>query len=123
MVSSIAIYCLHTVKWFQVLLFNTDSFICTVTWFQVLLFIACTQLNSFKYCYLILIVLFAHSYMVSSIAIYRKNKNKEMNMVQEKKNKRLEILATLAILHPPQKYPFNKIFLGREKIVLDLFNY
>ena len=36
MVSSIATYCLHTVKWF---------------W--VLLFIVCTQLNGFEYCYLL----------------------------------------------------------------------
>ena len=49
MISSIAIYCLHIVKWFQ-----------------VLLFIICIQLNGFKYCYL----LFAHSQMVSSIVIY-----------------------------------------------------
>ena len=28
MVSSMAIYCLHTVKWFQVLLSNTNSSIC-----------------------------------------------------------------------------------------------
>ena len=40
-VSNIAIYCLHTVKWFQVLL----------------------AFYRFKYCYL----LFVHSYMVSSI--------------------------------------------------------
>ena len=36
MISSIAIYCLHTVKWFQVLLSNTNSPI----W---------TQLNGHKY--------------------------------------------------------------------------
>ena len=36
MVSSIAIYCLHTVKWFQILLSNANSSIYT-------------QLNSFKY--------------------------------------------------------------------------
>ena len=46
---------LYTVKWFLVLLSCTNSFICT-------------QLNEFKYCYLALIVLFAHSKMVSSIA-------------------------------------------------------
>ena len=37
--------CLHTVKWFQVLLSNTNSFICRL-------------LNSFKYCYIIRIILF-----------------------------------------------------------------
>ena len=37
------IICLHTLKWFQVLLSNTNSFICT-------------QLNGFKYCYLTLII-------------------------------------------------------------------
>ena len=46
--------CLYTVKWFQVLLSNTDSFICT-------------QLNGFKYYYITLTIqfnishLFAHS--------------------------------------------------------------
>ena len=47
MVPSIVIYCLHTVKWFQ-----------------LLLFIIHIQLNGFKY------LLFAHSQMISSIAIY-----------------------------------------------------
>ena len=49
MVSGIAIYCGHTVKRFQ-----------------VLLFIVGTQLNGFKYNCLLL----AHSLMVSSIAFY-----------------------------------------------------
>ena len=40
--------CLHTVKWFEVLISNTNSFICS-------------QLNGFKYCYLTLIVLSAYS--------------------------------------------------------------
>ena len=31
--------------------------------------IVCTQLNSFKYCYLTVIILYAHSYTVSSISI------------------------------------------------------
>ena len=43
----------------------------TVKWCQVLRFIVCTQLNSFKYCYLKLLVLFAHS-LVSCIAIQNK---------------------------------------------------
>ena len=42
MVSSIAIYCLHTVKWFQVLLFNNNNSI------KYLSFV-CTQLNGFMY--------------------------------------------------------------------------
>ena len=52
--------CLHTVKYFQVFLSNTDSF-------------TCTQLNGFKDCYLILIIqfhvnhLFVHNLIVSSI--------------------------------------------------------
>ena len=37
--------CFHTVKWCQVLLSNTNSFICT-------------QFNDFKYYYLTLIILF-----------------------------------------------------------------
>ena len=49
-ISSITIYCLHTVQWLQ-----------------VLQFIVCTQFNGFKYNYL----LFAHSSMTSIIAIYR----------------------------------------------------
>ena len=40
---SIVIYCLHTVKWFQELLFNTNSFIFTL-------------LNIFKHCFLTPIV-------------------------------------------------------------------
>ena len=47
---------MHTVKWFPELLSNTNSFICT-------------QLNAFKYCNLNLIILLAHSWMVSGIAI------------------------------------------------------
>ena len=38
--------CLHTVKWFQVLLANTNNSI------QHFSFV-CTQLNGFKYCYII----------------------------------------------------------------------
>ena len=56
MVSSIIIYSLHT-----------------VTWFQVLLFIVCTQLNGLKFLYLLFaqlnglkfwLLMFDHSYMV-----------------------------------------------------------
>ena len=36
---------MHTVNWFQVLLFNTNSFICTL-------------LNGFRYCYVIPIIQF-----------------------------------------------------------------
>ena len=43
------VYCLHTVKWLQVLLPNTSSFICA-------------QQNSFKYCYVTLIVLYLLDY-------------------------------------------------------------
>ena len=42
MVLSLAIYCLHIVKWFQVLLFSTNNSI------QNYLFIY-SQLNGFKY--------------------------------------------------------------------------
>ena len=42
--------CFYTVKWFQILISNTNSSICRVKWFQVLLFIIFTQLNSFKNC-------------------------------------------------------------------------
>ena len=45
-----------TVEWFQVLLSSTNGS-------------TCPQLNGFKYCYQALMVLYAHSWMVSSIAI------------------------------------------------------
>ena len=78
------LYCLHTIKWIHycnlilVPLFIKYShlikiwlFVCTqlilnilhaVKWFQVLIFINCTQLNSSKYCYLTLIILFNNNH-------------------------------------------------------------
>ena len=66
---------LQIVKGFQVLLFNTNpsikhySFICSVKWFHVLLYNTNnseTQLKSFKYCHLTLILLnITHSFAPS----------------------------------------------------------
>ena len=59
--------CLHTVKWFQVLICNTYN---PISYYSFV----CTQLNGFKYWYLTLIILFhithlfAHSEMLTSTA-------------------------------------------------------
>ena len=52
--------CLHTVKWFPVLLLNTNSFICT-------------QLIGFNYCYVIQIILF-NSYLIAQLNSFKYRK-------------------------------------------------
>ena len=48
--NKLELICLHTVKWFQVLLSNSYNFISYESF-------VCIQLNGFKYCYLTRIIL------------------------------------------------------------------